>query len=176
MESTIPRSRKESALSSPLSSWPKRKLSSTNCRSCCSMSGMRHLLIHLTDELVDHELRRRHAEEPRVVAEAGGAALAELPHELLHGERVEEAILFDPLRREQRVHVVEWSGEEALALGRPIRLFRPFSYRPRHQTVGAALEQVLFVQDLDLQAGRQPGRELDHAMIEEREPSFHGVG
>src|SRR6266704_1231768 len=105
MESMIPRSRKESVSAKPSPGWPKRKLSTTNCRSC-SMFGMRSLLSGVSDELVDHELRGEDADERHVVLDSDRASLPELPHQLLHGEGVEDAVLLDAPRRQQRVHVV----------------------------------------------------------------------
>src|SRR6185503_8777802 len=103
MESMIPRSRKESVSARPSAGWPKRKLSTTNCRSC-SMFGTRGLLSRVSDELVYDELRREHAHERHVVLDSDRASLLELADQLLDREGVEDAVLLDAPRRQQRVH------------------------------------------------------------------------
>src|SRR5258707_5242271 len=176
VESMIPRSRKESSFDRPSPTCPKGKLSTTNRRSSCSTFGMRELLSEASDELVGHELGRENPDQRHVVLDPDGAAVAELCHQLVDGDRIEDAVVRDALWREQLLHVLEaGSAEEALSLGGSIGLLGPLPHGWRHQARRTALQQVFLVEDPHLQTRRDPRRELDHPVIQEGEPRLDRV-
>ena len=65
--------------------------------------------------------------------------------------------------------------QEALAVGRAIRLLRPLDDRGGQVAAQGLAQHVLLAQAFHLHCRRQRGTELDHAVVEEGEASFDGM-
>src|SRR5438128_10133739 len=95
------------------------------------------------DVLIDEQLRRKNAGQRHVVFDADCLALAEFLRQLRHRLRMEEAVLADAFRRQQLVDVTgPRAVEEALAVGRAVRLLRARADRRRDEILRTPLEEV----------------------------------
>src|ERR1700675_59020 len=92
VESTMPRSKKESPLAKPSPSLPNRKLSITNCR-ISSFSVIRvHPAFKVIYKLMKQKLSGDDANQAHVVLDADGGAPAKLVQKHSDRARIENAV------------------------------------------------------------------------------------
>src|SRR5919109_1170736 len=127
-------------------------------------------------ELAMPELRRQYPHERHIFAEADELLITALICELLDGFCVEIAGRGDvgcgkpPANVVGRVHT-----HEAAAIGRAIRLLASARYARGQKLCHALAKNVFLAQRAKLQFRRNPGSELDDAVVKEGEATLDGV-